>query len=425
MKSSIPLADNSNIRQPDLALPATHRVTVRWIGLYAVAWLGIWLAQLTAFQLLLPQQLDDVLGVGAELRQDNWQRSVTGFGIISGLSAVCALVGFPLTGALSDRTTGPFGRRRPWILGGTLLFAVSLVGLGVQHTAIGIGICWCLAIFGFAMASAALTAMIGDRVPQEQRGVVSSWVSAPQAIGVIVGLVLIAVLGLSRLAGYVLSAVLLVICVTPFVWTTPDPPLSDRPSGRDSVATLIRVPDFCWTLAGRVLVNVGNALGTSLLLYYLQFELRVSDVDTSLVVLTGTYMVFVIVTSIAGGVLSDRISRRKPFVMAAAILQSISAVVIICTGSLWGTMIAGAFMGAGYGCFTAIDQALAADVLPSVEHSGQELGVMNIAMAVPQAVGPLLGAWVVDVFGFPGLFAAAGVFTVVGGATVWQVKGVR
>lgn len=108
----------------------TTRVPARWIALFAVAWLGLWMAQLTPFQLTLPEQINDWLGIGATVDAHNWQRSVVGFGVVSGISAVFALVAFPLTGSLSDRTSSRFGRRRPWIAGGTALFAAGLIGLG-------------------------------------------------------------------------------------------------------------------------------------------------------------------------------------------------------------------------------------------------------------------------------------------------------
>ena len=408
----------------------TTRVGTRWIALFALAWTGIWLAQLTPFQLTLPQQIVDLLGTD----DTQWRTSVTTFGVVSGISAVCALIAFPLTGSLSDRTTGRFGRRRPWIAGGVLVFAVALAVLGTRHGLVGLTVWWCLALTGFSAASAALTALIGDRVPVDQRGVVSSWVSAPQAIGVILGVALISAIGLGSVGGNLLVAALLVACVAPFVLTVDDPP---HPSHGHGALTLRAVvselwvsprehPDFGWTLLGRILVNLGNALGTSLLLYFLQFGLRVPDADGDLLVLTAVYMVFVIGAALASGVLSDRVARRKPFVLAAGLLQGLAALVIALVASLSTTIIAAALLGAGFGSFLGVDQALATQVLPDADHTGKDLGIMNIAMAVPQAIGPLLGAGIVAATGgFTALFTVSAVLGIAGGLSVLRVRSVR
>jgi MFS family permease len=137
-------------------------------------------------------------------------------------------------------------------------------------------------------------------------------------------------------------------------------------------------------------------------------------------------MVFVIVVSIASGVLSDRNGRRKPFVLAAGVLQGAAAVVIAVVPSLATTIVAAALLGAGFGCFLAVDQALATQVLPDADHYGKDLGIMNIAMAVPQALGPLLGAFIVHVTsGFTGLFVASAIFGILGGLSVLRVRSVR
>ena len=82
-----------------------RRVSALWIALFATSWLGIWMAQLTPIQLLLPKQILVLL------KQTYWVDSVVAFGIISGIAGACALIAYPLTGALSDRTTSPIARR--------------------------------------------------------------------------------------------------------------------------------------------------------------------------------------------------------------------------------------------------------------------------------------------------------------------------
>lgn len=427
----------------------TRKVTGGWIALFATAWLGIWMAQLTPIQLLLPKQVEE------QLRAAAWLDNVVAFGIISAIAGVCALVAFPLSGALSDRTVSRFGRRRPWMLGGTILFSASLVLLGAQTTMIGIGVFWSLALIGFCVLTAALTATISDQVPVNQRGFVSGWVSAPQAVGTILGVLLVTELALATIVGYVLVAVLQVLTVLPFLLFTKDavlPAAAERP--RLTAALLLggfwispRLhPDFGWTLLSRILVNLGNALGTTLLLYFLMFGLDLGEgAEDSLLLLTAVYMVFFIGSALGVGKLSDRIGRRKVFVYIAAYLQALAALILAFVPDFTIAIAAAGLLGLGYGSFMAVDQALATQVLPDAQSRGKDLGIMNIATAVPQAVAPLLGALIVVVCaglattgapvdpeagfagagaGFAGLFVASAIAAALGGLAIFPIKSV-
>jgi MFS family permease len=403
-------------------------VSAGWIALFATAWFGIWMAQLTPVQLLLPQQVE------AQISSDYWVDKVVAFGIISGIAGACALVAYPLTGALSDRTTSRFGRRRPWILAGALLFALSLVVLGLQTTMLGIGVLWSLAIIGFCMLTSALTATISDQVPVNQRGFVSGWLSAPQAVGTIAGLLLVVMLGLSQFVGYTLMAVLLVLLLLPFILRIPDAVLQKDQRAPFTMRALIsgfwisprQFPDFGWTLLSRILVNFGNAFGTTLLLYFLQDGLHVDNAEDSLLLLTLIYMVFVIAASLWLGRLSDRLGRRKLFVFTASALQAVAALMLAFAPTFDVAMVAAGFLGLGYGCFLSVDQALATQVLPYAAARGKDLGIMNIATAVPQAIAPLLGAFIVAALvGFQGLFLLGAIAALVGGLAVIPIRSVR
>lgn len=434
-----------------------RKVPARWIAAFATAWFGIWMAQLTPIQLLLPAQIAEIFGLpvdtAEQLSSANWLDPVIAFGVISAIAGVCALIAYPLTGALSDRTTSRFGRRRPWILAGTLLFAVSLFVLGLQSSMVGVGVFWSLALIGFCMVSAAITATISDQVPINQRGFVSGWVSAPQAVGTIAGILLVTELIIGTFVGYLAMAVLLVVLVAPFFFLTKDAvlPASERPAF--SASTLFagfwvsprKYPDFGWTLLGRILVNLGNALGTTQLLYFIAFGLgRPSPVD-DLLLLTAVYMVFFILAALGAGKISDRIGQRKVFVYTAAYLQAMAALLLALVPDFTIAFIAAGFLGLGYGSFMAVDQALATQVLPDAHSRGKDLGIMNIATAVPQAVAPLLGAFIVVAFaglatgasgagggrfvgaeaGFAALFVASAITAGLGGLAIYPIKSVK
>jgi MFS family permease len=413
------------------------------------------MAQLTPIQLLLPEQVENV--VHAHL----WTDSVLAFGVISGIAGACALVAFPLTGALSDRTTSRFGRRRPWIFIGVVIFAVSLFILTFQTSITGVGVFWSLSIIGFSVASSATTATLSDQVPVNQRGFVSAWISAPQAIGTILGLILVTTIWansvLAQIAyGYPLVAILLIVLSIPFIVTLPDQPLNRDQRPRGGLGTMlqgfwinpIKHPDFGWTLLGRILVNLGNALGTTLLLYFLQFGLGQSKTDATnnLTLLSIVYLFFFVIAALVLGRVSDRIGRRKIFVYIAAYVQAAAALILAFVPNFDVAIVAAGLLGLGYGCYMSVDQALATQVLPDAHSRGKDLGIMNIATAVPQAVGPLLGAIIVVFFanlatagavssdaitktgeqaGFAGLFIASGVLAILGGVAMSPIKSVR
>ncbi|WP_022894205.1 MFS transporter [Agromyces subbeticus] len=429
------MTDLDAAQPPQPAPPATvtalgepvRRVSAGWIASFATVWLGIWMAQLTPVQLLLPAQID------AQLRPDNWVDSVVAFGAISGIAAIATIIAYPLTGALSDRTTSRFGRRRPWIAIGAVVFALSLVSLGLQTEIWAIGATWVAASVGFCIMTAALTATISDQVPVNQRGFVSGWMSAPQAIGIIVGLVLVTELVTDTSLGYLLLAVILLVLAIPFL-TRADQPLAIADRSRVTAKGIVagfwisprKHPDFGWTLLSRVLVSVGNALGTSLLLYFLMFQLNDAHAEDNLIVLTLIYMVFVIAASLVLGKLSDKLGRRKMFVFFASALQGVAALLLALFPDLTVAMVAAGLLGLGYGCFLSVDQALATQVLPDAASRGKDLGIMNIASAVPQAVAPMIGAAAVVVSGsFMLVFLLGAAFSFAGAFAVARVRGVR
>jgi MFS family permease len=82
-------------------------------------------------------------------------------------------------------------------------------------------------------------------------------------------------------------------------------------------------------------------------------------------------------------------------------------------------VVASVALGAGYGAFQSVSQALSLVVLPSPANAGRDLGIINVASAVPQVVGaPIAGLVVAEAGGYRGLFVFAGLLAV-GAAVVF------
>jgi len=398
------------------------RVGSSWLTLFALAWLAIWTVQLTPVQLLLPLQLDTPGG------EADWITGVVWSGLILSVGGVAGVIAGPLAGMLSDRTSSRWGRRRPWAIGGSLLTAGSLLLTGAAAEPLAVGAAWIGVSIGIAVVSAALTAMIADQV-FEQRGTASALVSSAQAVGIVVGVGAVVLLGLGIGASYVaLAGFILVVGVGTAV-ALPDPPATwqrraAKPPWRERLGAL-QDRNFLWVLLSRLTVNIGNALGTALLLFFLLYGVGspAASAEDDLLVLIVIYTIFVVASSLVAGAISDRTGRRSSIVMIAALVQAASAVVILVSPTFLGTAIAAGIMGVGYGAFMAVSLALATDLLPRPEHHARDLGIVNVSANLGQLLGPLIGAGLVAlVGGFWLLFLAAGVLSAIGAVMTLAVR---
>jgi MFS family permease len=395
-----------------------------WVGLLFAANLGLWMAFFTPVQVLLPEQIS-ALGVAGKEATLGW---------VTALGALVAILVNPAAGALSDRSRlhvggRAYGRRHVWTLAGALIAALSLLALSDQRHLAGVALGWAGTQLGLNIMLATLTAAVPDRVPVPQRGMVSGWIGMPQALGLVLGAVLVTAVVTGVAAGYLTLALVLMALAVPFALLTPDDPLPAGPAGpsaRSSLRQNLRDnPDFAWAFGTRFLVQLGNALGTLYLLYFLTDRVGLADPDTGLLIMIVLYTVGMVATAVLGGRLSDRSGRRKIFVVWSGVVIAIAALLL----ALWPTwpvaLVASVLLGAGYGVYLAVDTALITQVLPAAVDRAKDLGVINIATAAPQVLGPAIAApLVTNLGGYPTLYALTAVVTLAGAVMVVRIRAV-
>jgi MFS family permease len=427
--AGVPVPDAAPAHDPPAALaePVTP-VPASWTARLMLASLGIWMAFFTPIQQLLPRQVEAIDAANKE----------TMLGLVTGLGAAAAVISNPLAGALSDRTVLGLGRRRlgrrhVWTVGGAVFGAASLVLLSRQHTVGGVVLGWILAQTGFNAMLASLTAAVPDRVPVAQRGAVSGWIGIPQVIGVVAGVALVTTLVTDLAAGYLAVALLVVLLALPFAATTPDDPLPAEhraPLRPLAIAAQMwvsprRHPDFAWAWITRFLVQLGNALGTLYLLYFLKDKVRYADPETGLLVLILVYTAALIATTVIAGRRSDRTGRRRGFVIWSGLVMAAAALLLAAWPTWPVAVTAAVILGAGYGVYVAVDAALITQVLPAATERAKDLGVINIANSAPQVLGPALAGPIVAYGGgYPSLYVLTAVVTVLGSIFVRRIRGV-
>jgi len=255
-------------------------------------------------------------------------------------------------------------------------------------------------------------------------------VGIPQSLGLVVGAVLVTAIFTDNRAGYFAVAVAVLILALPFTLFTPDDPLPRAHRPRASVLSGMwisprRYPDFAWAWGTRFLVQVGNALGTLYLLYFLQDGVKYPDPEGGLLVLILIYTAGMLSTAVVAGRLSDRSGRRKIFVIWSGVIMAVAAT-LLAIWPLWTmALVAAVLLGAGYGVYLAVDAALITQVLPRATDRGKDLGVINIANSAPQVLGPAMSApIVVHLGGYPTLYALTAVVTLLGSVFVVRIRSV-
>ncbi|MGI5157693.1 MFS transporter [Microbispora sp. CA-102843] len=387
-----------------------------WMWTYALAWFGYWMMAMLPPQFLTPQ----LIGMVAPDRKVD----VLSFLLVE--VAVVSLLCVPFAGMACDRTRTRFGRRRPWALGGLLLTGSALSLIGLQTDWRAVAALTALVAAGNAMGLVSLSAMIADQVPPRQRGAASAAMGVPQVVALAAGMVVVTMLIEPVPARWAVTGAIGVACGLPFLLGRAEPPAADVPV-RGTRLPLPRPrghPDYYWALLCRVAINAGNAAGTAYLLYFLSDVLHRPAPDESLLVLTLVYLVFCSAFGFLGGVLSDRLARRRVLVAISGGLQAASALLLALAPSWPAALVAGALLGMGYGAFLSVDQALVTDVLPDRRSRARDMGIVNAAQNVPLA--PMVGWLVLTTVGsYRALYAVAALIMLVGSAAVYRIKGVR
>lgn len=354
---------------------------------------------------------------------------VANLGIVGGVAAVFATVFNPVAGALSDRS----GRRNPWILGGGLAAIAAMALLGSVHTVLLVAIGWCLGQAVMNIYQAALTSVVPDRIPRERRGIASAAVGLGLPIGSTIGVLVASAFSDHYRTGYLILGVLVAVAAVVFTTGSREvrqPPRPSTPLRAQAAAFLnvLREHDFRWAFTGRALLVLGYFSVTGYQLYILQDHISLPsglEPARAVAILTPISAVAMAISTVAGGVASDRLNRRKPFVAAAATLAAVALVIPVFSPSWPAMIVFAAVNGLAFGCFMAVDTALVTMVLPRAEDAARDMGVLNIANAAPQIVGPFVASAVVSLGGYPPLFLVGGALSILGALAVAPIRSVR
>jgi len=366
-----------------------------------------------------------------------------GLALVFAVTSIFSTVTTPLAGALSDRTQSRWGRRTPWIVGGALVGALSLIMTARMTSLWSITLFWVGATIALNAMQAAITTIVADRFAPEQRGTASGFVGAGMTAGGTAGIVVAGYLAAHLTLAYAVFAVGIGVVCVGFVLLNPEPRLQPRtvaaPPPRFRFADFLGSfwvsprahPDFAWAFLGRFTIYMGYQGIVTYLLYILQDYIHLSVAQSNRMIATLSMVTFValVLSAVASGLLSDKVGHRKPFVFASSLVMGVALVVPLLAASVPGMIGYAVLIGIGYGAFMSVDMALMTQVLPKGDgqSTGKDLGILTTAVNIPQILSPVWSAWLLHATGgdYRALFVSAIVFVFAGSFFVLPIKSVR
>lgn len=417
--------------------PTTERRfgTLRHVALSAF-WFGSFFLWQPFTFVIIQDQVDAMV--------PNRDQQGSAIGLAVSIGGLFAMAIPPLVGAISDRLSTRFGRRRPIMIGASILTLPGFVVLATaqNYPELVIGYGWVQ--FFFNAAGAAFAGIIPDVVPAQQFGRASGFLATMVQLGSGAGLFSYGLLHESHNDRWIYLAFAVVIVVTLIPTslaaagegTTPLPP---RLRQRVSAAVIeflhpLLGGDFMWVILTRFFVSAGIVAVATYLLNFFRDVVRVSDPAGFLTFWFLVVLVVAIPFGLAGGFLSDRWKRRKVFVYASGGFQALVALIFIVFYPTSQVLVyaVGATYGIGYGLYYAVDWALACDTLPDQRNSAKDMGLFHIALTLPQFIVPFFAGRALDHFnqasansGYRVVFSSAIVLLALGTVFVSRIRSVR
>jgi len=375
-----------------LPLSQLIRLSVYWLGLVAV-FQGINLIMQERIKVLVPDE----------------SVQYTTLGIVQAAGVVIAVLVQPTVGSISDYTISRFGRRKPYILIGTTLDLLFLIGIATSNSILAIAALVVLLQFSSNFAQGPFQGYVPDMVPAPQVGLASGMVGLFTVLGVVFGSAM-ASLGLAigdfRGPTILLGVVEFITMLSLFYRLDEGRVAKDR-EGRSwrTIAAetwgtdILRERSFVYLVWSRFFILGGSAFLVALAVPYLERALGMTDPDDRAVwilAITGIAALCTAVATIPAARLSQRYGRKRLIYVACA-TSAIGMVICSLAPSVWFLVVGASLVGVGGGSFLAVDWALMTDIIPKAS-AGRFMGISNVATATNGVVAGLVGYVIVDRF---------------------------
>ncbi len=325
--------------------------------------------------------------------------------------AVIAMLVQPTIGSISDYTISRWGRRKPYILIGSVLDVVFLAGIALSADLLAIAAFVALLQFSSNFAQGPFQGYVPDLVPAPQVGLASALVGMMQILGNVSGYVIagLAVAADQFALGTIALGVLELVTMLSVVIRVREGPTPKSRAGRSWMAIaaeawgtdILRERSFLWLVASRLAVLMGGGVLTNLAVFYLARSQGMSqeEVGGAFIVMVGLVALGTVIAVVPAARASDRVGRKKVIYVSCAV-GALGLGLVAIAPSFPLALAGSVAFGLSAGIFLAVDWALMTDIIPKAS-SGRYMGLSNVATASSGVLAIAVGGSLMDAVGGP------------------------
>ncbi|KRL93306.1 MFS transporter [Levilactobacillus hammesii] len=356
-------------------------------------------------------------------------------GILATVASITGAVANLLFGAFSDVTRTRFGKRKPYIVIGTIAIAISLIVIANVKSIMAIILIWIIAAAAENAIAAAIYPQISDRVAPKWRGTVSTFYGVGFTIAQ-QGFALLAAqfLGNVKMGIYFMAGSTVILAIIHLLLIQEKGNL-DEPKvslNKDTLKKYFFFPthdarDFYLALTGKFFMVVGSTIVTTFLLFLFTDYIGqgTSEAGKSISIFSTIMLVIGVIFALIGGPLADKLNRVKAPVVIATFALGFAALFPLFVQKPWAMFVYAVIAAFGNGLYNSVDGALNMDVLPSSDTAGKDLGLINLANTLGQMLGAMVASAIVAAFGYGAIFIFAIAMELIGGIAIAMIKRVR
>ena len=304
------------------------------------------------------------------------------FAISSGIVSLFAIFLGPLGGYISDKTRSSIGKRRFWIMIGSIVGFIGMLWFSFSSTLIEVVISWIVVSFSYGLVTLSYYALIPENFNVDCSEKIFGYLSAISPLVIMIFAIIIMGCFSSLSIPYkvhLIAIIQLVVNLLIIMLIKESKKNNEIKENRSHYLypRFSKYPNFTWILLNKLCVNIVTAGLSMMTLFYIsRFGLNEEEVfKISAISYLG--VILMVASGVFSSNLSYRLDIKKVLIMLSLCIIGGCMFIYSISSSIILIVIISFFYHIAYGIFNSVSMMLVIYVLPSRNSYAKDIAIIN------------------------------------------------